>query len=103
MKEKILPKTKAIVFRILFIYLGLTFAEILLLKIGDMNLFDSICHSFGTVATGGFSTKNNSLAYYSSYSQYIVMVFMFLAGTSQVIYYYIVKLNFKKIRQNEEL
>jgi trk system potassium uptake protein TrkH len=68
-----------------------------------MNLFDSICYSFGTVATGGFSTKNNSLAYYSSYSQYIVMVFMFLAGTSQVIYYYIVKLNFKKIRQNEEL
>jgi trk system potassium uptake protein TrkH len=103
MKEKILPKTKAIVFRILFIYLGLTFAEILLLKIGDMNLFDSICHSFGTVATGGFSTKNNSLTYYSSYSQYIVMIFMFLAGTSQVIYYYIVKLNFKKIKQNEEL
>jgi trk system potassium uptake protein TrkH len=68
-----------------------------------MNLFDSICHSFGTVATGGFSTKNNSLAYYSSYSQYIVMIFMFLAGTSQVIYYYIVKLNFKKVRQNEEL
>ena len=96
MKEKILPKTKAIVFRVMFIYLGLTLAEILLLKIGDMNLFDSICHSFGTVATGGFSTRNNSLAYYSSYSQYIVMIFMFLAGTSQVIYYYIV-------RQNEEL
>jgi trk system potassium uptake protein TrkH len=103
MKEKIHPKTKAIVFRVLFIYLGLTLAEILLLNIGEMNLFDSICHSFGTVATGGFSTKNNSLAYYSSYSQYIVMIFMFLAGTSQVIYYYIVKLNFKKVRQNEEL
>ena len=68
-----------------------------------MNLFDSICHSFGTVATGGFSTKNNSLMYYSSYSQYIVMIFMFLAGTSQVIYYYLVKFNFKKVRQNEEL
>jgi trk system potassium uptake protein TrkH len=103
MKEKIHPKTKAIVFRVLFIYLGLTLAEILLLNIGEMNLFDSICHSFGTVATGGFSTKNNSLAYYSSYSQYIVMIFMFLAGTSQVIYYYIVKFNFKKVRQNEEL
>jgi trk system potassium uptake protein TrkH len=103
MKEKIHAKTKAIVFRVLFIYLGLTLAEILLLNIGEMNLFDSICHSFGTVATGGFSTKNNSLAYYSSYSQYIVMIFMFLAGTSQVIYYYIVKLNFKKVRQNEEL
>ncbi len=103
MREKIHPKTKAIVLRVLFIYLGLTLAEIILLNIGEMNLFDSICHSFGTVATGGFSTKNNSLAYYSSYSQYIVMIFMFLAGTSQVIYYYIVKLNIKKVRQNEEL
>ena len=97
MKEKIHPKTKAIGFRILFIYLGLTLLEILLLNFGDMTLFDSICHSFGTVATGGFSTKNDSLMSYSSYSQYIVLIFMFLAGISQVIYYYLIKLNFKKI------
>jgi trk system potassium uptake protein TrkH len=103
LKEKIHPKTKAIVFRILFIYLGLTLAEIVLLNIGDMNLFDSVCHSFGTVATGGFSTKNNNLMAYSAYSQYIVMIFMLMAGTSQVIYYYIVKFNFKKVKQNEEL
>jgi trk system potassium uptake protein len=103
LKEKIHPKTKAIGFRVLFIYLGLTLAEIVLLNIGDMNLFDSICHSFGTIATGGFSTKNNNLMFYSSYSQYIVMIFMFLAGTSQVIYYYLVKFNFKKVKQNEEL
>jgi trk system potassium uptake protein len=103
LKEKFHPKTKAIGFRILFIYLGLTLAEILFLNFGDMNLFDSICHSFGTVATGGFSTKNDSLMSYSAYSQYIVMVFMFLAGTSQVIFYYLVKLRFRKIRQNEEL
>ncbi|MEI6048864.1 MAG: TrkH family potassium uptake protein [Bacteroidota bacterium] len=103
MKEKIHPRTKAIGFRVLFIYLTLTLAEIVLLNFGDMNLFDSICHSFGTIATGGFSTKNNSLMYFSSYSQYIVMIFMFLAGVSQVVYYYLVKLNFKKIRQNEEL
>lgn len=102
-KEKIHPKTKAIGFRVLFIYLGLTLAEIVLLNLGDMDLFDSICHSFSTVATGGFSTKNSSLMFYSPYSQYIVMIFMFLAGTSQVIYYYIVKFNFKKIKQNEEL
>jgi trk system potassium uptake protein len=103
MKEKIHPKTKAIGFRVLFIYLAMTLTEIILLNLGDMNLFDSICHSFGTVATGGFSTKNISLMYYSSYSQYIVMIFMFLAGVSQVIYYYLVKRYFKKIRQNEEL
>jgi trk system potassium uptake protein TrkH len=103
LKEKIHPKTRAIGFRVLFIYLGLTLAEIVLLSVGDMDLFDSVCHSFSTVATGGFSTKNSSLMFYSPYSQYIVMIFMFLAGTSQVIYYYIVKLNFKKIKQNEEL
>jgi trk system potassium uptake protein TrkH len=68
-----------------------------------MNLFDSICHTFGTVATGGFSTKNLSLAAYSPYSQYIVMIFMFFAGTSQLVYYYLFKLNLKKVRQNEEL
>ncbi len=103
LKEKIHPKTKAVGFRILFIYLGLTLAETFLLNIGDMTLFDSICHSFGTVATGGFSTKNNSLQFYSSYTQYIVMIFMFLSGTSQVVYYYLFKFNFKKVKQNEEL
>ena len=103
MSEKIHPKTKSIGFRIMFIYLGLTLAEIILLNLGDMNLFDSICHSFGTISTGGFSTRNTKLMYYSSYSQYIVMIFMFLAGISQVVYYYIFKRNFKKIRQNEEL
>jgi trk system potassium uptake protein len=103
MKEKIHPKTKAIAFRILFIYLGLTLAQTVLLTFGDMSIFDSICHSLGTVATGGFSTKNSSMMSYTPYSQYIVMLFMFLAGTSQVIYYYMVKRNFKKLKQNEEL
>ena len=103
LKEKIHPRTQGIGFRVMFIYLGLSLAQIILLNLGDMNLFDSICHSFGTVATGGFSTKNLSLAAYSSYSQYIVMIFMFLAGTSQLVYYYLFKFNFKKVRQNEEL
>ncbi len=103
LKEKFHPKTNAIGYRILFIYLGLTLTEIVLLSMGDMNLFDSICHSFGTVATGGFSTKNTNLIQYSSYTQYVVMFFMFLAGTSQVLFYYLFKLNFKKLRQNEEL
>ena len=103
LNEKIHPKTKAIGFRILIIYLGLTLAEVLLLNLGDMTLFDSICHSFATVSTGCFSTRNNSLMFYSSYSQYIIMIFMFLAGTSQVIYYYLLKFKFKKVIQNEEL
>ncbi len=58
LKEKIHPKTKSIGFRIMFIYLGLTLFQIILLIPGDMDLFDNICHTFGTIATGGFSTKN---------------------------------------------
>jgi trk system potassium uptake protein len=103
LKEKIHPRTQAIGFRVMFIYLGLSLTQIILLSFGDMNLFDSICHTFGTVATGGFSTKNLSLAAYSPYSQYIVMIFMFFAGTSQLVYYYLFKFNIKKIKQNEEL
>jgi len=103
MQEKIHPRTQAIGFRVMFIYLGLTLSEIVLLSLGDMNFFDSVCHTFGTVATGGFSTRNMKLAAYSNYSQYIVMIFMFFAGTSQLVYYHLFKMNFKKIRQNEEL
>ncbi len=102
LKEKIHPKATGVGFRIILIYISLTLIEVLLLVAGDMNLFDSVCHSFGTIATGGFSTKNTSLMFYSHYSQYVVMIFMFMAGTSQVVYYYLVKLNFRKVKHNEE-
>lgn len=103
LKEKIHPKTIGVGFRVVYIYTGLTVAETLFLYAGDMNLFDSVCHSFGTIATGGFSTKNNSLQYYSAYSQYIVLIFMFLSGISQIVYYHLFKRNFRKVKQNEEL
>ncbi|MBN2861924.1 MAG: TrkH family potassium uptake protein [Bacteroidales bacterium] len=103
LKEKIHPRAKGVAYRIMFIYIGLTLLEVGLLVSGDMNLFDSVCHAFGTIATGGFSTKNTSLMYFSPYSQYIVMIFMVLAGTSQVVYYYLVRLNFRKVKHNEEL
>ena len=101
--EKIHPQTKAIGTRILIIYLGLTIAEILLLSVGDMNLFDSICHTFGTIATGGFSTRNSGISGYSDYSQYIIALFMLLSGVSFIVYYYILKRQFNKIRNNNEL
>lgn len=103
MQDKIHPKAKGIAFRIILIYTGLTFLEILFLIAGDMNIFDSVCHAFGTIATGGFSTKNNSLMFFTPYSQYVVMLFMLLSGISQVVYYYLLKFNFRKIKHNEEL
>lgn len=102
LKEKILPKTKSIAKTVLLTYLSLTAAEIILLAIGGMDIFDSICHSFGSVATGGFSTKNTSLSNYSPYIQYVAAIFMFLAATSYVVFYYIVKSYFSKVKKNDE-
>jgi len=102
MKEKILPRTKSIAHRVLLIYVGLTVLEIILLCFGGMKPFDSICHSFGTVATGGFSTKNTGIALYSPYIQYVMAIFMFLAATSYVVFYYLIKRQFHKIKANDE-
>jgi len=102
-KEKIHPRIKGVVTRILLIYLGLTAAEIVFLSLGDMDLFDAICHSFGTVATGGFSTKNTSIAGYSIYTQYLTGIFMFLAAVSYVVYYHLISRSFRKIGKNDEL
>lgn len=103
LKEKIHPRTKAIGIRLLAVYMMLTILEILFLARGEMSLFESICHSFGTVATGGFSTKNDSIISYSAYSQYVIAVFMFLSGVSFVVYYYIIKLQFHKLKNNDEI
>jgi len=103
LKEKVLPRTKSIAKTVLLIYLGITIAEVILLTVGGMDLFDSICHSFTTIATAGFSTKNTCLAGYSPYVQYISGIFMFLSATSYLIYYYIVKGYFRKLATFEEL
>jgi len=58
----------------------LTLAEVILLSIGGMPLSDSVCHSFATIATGGFGTQNDSIAGYSNYIQYVIIAFMFLSG-----------------------
>jgi trk system potassium uptake protein TrkH len=102
LQEKILPKIKSVGIRLLLIYVVLTIVETVLLWVGEMDLFESVCHAFGTVATGGFSPKNTSIADYSAYSQYVIMIFMVLAGTNFVIHYFVVKGQFRKIRKNEE-
>ncbi len=103
LQEKIKPKIKSVGYRLFWIYLILTFAEVILLLLGKMNLFESVCHAFGTVATGGFSPKNTSIANYSPYIQYVIMSFMLLAGTNFIIHYYALKRNFQKVNENEEL
>jgi trk system potassium uptake protein TrkH len=103
LQDKIQPRIISVGKRIVLIYIVLTFTEIVLLMLGDMNLFESVCHAFGTVATGGFSPKNNSIAGYSPYIQYVIAIFMLLAGTNFVVHYYLFKREFKRVKQNEEL
>lgn len=70
------------------VYILLSFLETILLWLGDMTLFDALCHTFGTMATGGFSTKNASIAHYNSvYIEVVIIVFMFLAGTNFALHY----------------
>jgi trk system potassium uptake protein len=101
-QEKIKPRISTMGQQLLYIYLLLTFILILLLLLGGMNAFESICHAFGTIATGGFSPKNDSIAGYSAYIQYVVMTFMLLSGSNFVIHYYLIRREFKKIGTNEE-
>ncbi len=68
-----------------------------------MDLFDAVCHSFTTMATGGYSTKTASLAYWDSpFIHYVIVLFMFLAGTNFTLSYFAFHLNFRKVWRNEE-
>jgi trk system potassium uptake protein TrkH len=85
------------------IYVLISGLETFFLMLGGMTLFDSLCHTFGTMATGGFSTKNASIGHYTSpYIQYVIIVFMLLAGTSFSLHYKFLKKNFDCYRKNHE-
>jgi len=102
-KDKIHPRVRETAKRLWGIYVNFTVAEIILLFIGGMGFFDSICHSFTTMATGGFSTKQSSIAYYTSpFIQYVIVLFMFLAGANFSLHYYWLHRKIKPVTQNEE-
>lgn len=102
--DKLHPRITDTAKRLWLIYVGYTVAETLLLWIAGMSFFDAINHSLSTLSTGGFSTKNASVAHWNSQPiiQYIIMVFMFLAGTNFVLSYFAFKAKFQKILKDEE-
>jgi len=100
--ERIEPQIKETAKNLWGIYFLFTFLEVVLLMVGEMPLFDALCHTFGTVATGGFSTKNASIGAYSPYIQWIIILFMFLAGTNFVLHYQLIKGRPKALYFNEE-
>lgn len=101
--DKLHPRVTATARRFWGIYVILTALEILLLWMGgSMNFFDAINQSFATMATGGFSTKNNSIVGFTPYDQYVIILFMFLAGTNFTLHYFAMHGNIRKVFKNEE-
>ncbi|RXJ46079.1 TrkH family potassium uptake protein [Gelidibacter gilvus] len=103
--DKLHPRITDTAKRLWLIYFGYTAAETILLKAAGMSFFDAINHAMSTLSTGGFSTKNASVAYWNDMPliQYIIITFMFLAGTNFVLSYYAFKGKVQKALSDEEL
>ena len=103
--ESVTPKIKDTSRNLWYTYLGLTVLETILLRtLGDLSWFDALTHSFTTVATAGFSTKNASIAaFQSSTVEWIIIVFMFLAGANFGLYYVLSKGQWRVVLRDAEL
>lgn len=102
-KDRISPKIKDTAKILWIIYCGMTIAQTILLMFGGMNLFDALCHSFGTVATGGFSTLNSSVGGYNSlYIEIVIIIFMYFAGINFSLHYQLLIGNFKIFFKDKE-
>ena len=102
--DKIHPRISDTAKRLWLIYVGLTFLETILLTFAGMSFFDAINNSMSNIASGGFSSKNESIGFWNDNPlvQYIVIFFMFLAGTNFVLIYFGLTGKFKKIFQDTE-
>ncbi|MFS4469552.1 TrkH family potassium uptake protein [Maribacter sp. 2210JD10-5] len=102
--DKLHPRITDTAKRLWLIYFGYTVAETVLLKVAGMSFFDAINHALATLSTGGFSTKNASLAHWNDQPliQYIIILFMFLAGTNFVMSYFAFKGKVQKVLKDDE-
>ena len=85
--DRLTPRFRETAKRLWYAYVALTATELLLLWAGDMTLFEAFAHSLTTLSTGGFSTNAGSIGAFSAYAQWVVVAFMFLAGTSFALHF----------------
>jgi len=100
--DKLHPRITQTAKRLWVIYVILTFSETIILMFGGLDFFDALCHSFATMATGGFSTYNDSIASFSPFLQYTIVLFMLLAGTNFTLHYLWLHGRLQEIWRNEE-
>lgn len=101
--SKLSPKTSSMAKRLWGIYIGLTAIMTVILMLGGVNFYESICHAFASIATGGFSTKNASAGFYTPFVQYVMMFFMLISGINFALHYGLLKGRFKSLINNIEL
>jgi trk system potassium uptake protein TrkH len=102
--DKLHPRITDTAKRLWLIYVGFTGLETILLKLAGMGWFDAVNHAMSTLSTGGFSTKNASIAYWNDnpWIQWIITFFMFIAGMNFVLSYFGFKGKFRKIISDTE-
>ncbi|MDX1406632.1 MAG: TrkH family potassium uptake protein [Saprospiraceae bacterium] len=100
--DKIHPRIKVTARRLWLIYVGLTILLIILYNEFGMTLYDAINHGLTTMSTGGFSTKNTSLAFFGPQIQYLACFFMFLAGANYTVIYFGLTGKFKRVWKSDE-
>ncbi len=101
--DKLTPRIRGTAEILWGVYVIITAAETALLRLGGMPWFDSACHAFGTMATGGFSTKQASIGYYTSpYIQYVITIFMLIAGINFALHFHGLRGRPKKYLESPE-
>ena len=101
--DKIKPRVRETAKFLWIVYVGITLIQIIVLRLAGMETFDSICHAFTTMPTGGFSTKNASIAYFdSSLIHYIIIFFMFIAGINFSLHFRLINGDFKAYIKDAE-
>ena len=101
--DRIMPRIRHMAITLWSLYVMFTVIEIILLYLAGMTLFDAVNHSFATMATGGFSTKNLSIKYYDSLTiELIVCFFMFFSGGNFGLYYLVWKKGYRRLLQDTE-
>lgn len=101
--SKLVPHLKGTARNLYVIYTGMTAIEVVLLCLGGMPLFESLCHSFGTAGTGGFGILNDSIGSYSTYLQVVITVFMVLFGVNFAFFFLCLFHRFREAVRMEEV
>lgn len=85
--DRLTPRFRETAKRLWWVYVGLTALEALLLSLGDMTPFQAVAHALTTMSTGGFGTEADSIAGFGAYTQWVIVLFMFLAGASFALHF----------------